>query len=76
MMDHSSLEEAICWSRLSLRWNQRERNPNHKLSEEDVASIKKKLAELQALKKNELGNKNLNLLPFMFCVGKRVNRKE
>ena len=47
MVDDVDFEEAIRWTRLSLRWNQRETNPNHKLSEKDVASIRTSLAELQ-----------------------------
>ena len=50
MEDDSDYEEAIHWTRLSLRWNQRETKPNHQLSEEDVASLRKKLAELQDFK--------------------------
>ena len=47
MEDDCDFEEAIRWTRLSLRWNQRETNPNHKLSEEDVVSIRTSLAEIQ-----------------------------
>ena len=48
MADDFFLEEAIRWTRLSLHRNEQEKNANHKLSDDDVASIRKKLADLQA----------------------------
>ena len=50
MAEDFEVEEAIRWTRLSLLRNQHEKNPNHKLSDYHVASIRKKLADHQDFK--------------------------